>query len=404
MGKPFQNLYSDGWLRLAGFALAIFYVILTIWTALHVNAFTVLGGDFRALFASAQIAVTSGFSQVYNLAVQRETQAALMAPYATVEVETIPNPFLPSFILPFTLFLPLGLSGGFIIWTILNIGILVVYLLQLVGKKDRLFPGLAFLSLPVFLTLLLGQVNIWLLICVGEFLRAWEQGKGFYGGLWLGGLLMKPQTLILLIPVLFLKKRWDILAGFAIAATGIVVISLALAGPEGLAAWWVLLTHYAGHLSATDPAAMGNFRMLGGLLSLLLPHPWARGIASGLSVAVAVLALWVSLRRQRAGNDSAFLLPLLAATCAVAWHSHIHMAVILIPPLLRQVTSGQIPRSLLALWSLLPPAVYFLAITTLALLTALGRQPFPLPGFTYPALAMLGLHLYFVVRAVPKTD
>ncbi|MBC7227915.1 MAG: DUF2029 domain-containing protein [Thermoflexales bacterium] len=404
MGKPFQNLHSDEWLRLAGFALGIFYVILTIWTALHVNLFTVLGGDFRALFASARIAVTSGFSQVYNLAVQRETQAALMAPYATAEVETIPTPFLPFFILPFTLFLPLGLSGGFILWTILNIGALALYLLQLVGKKDRLFPGLAFLSLPVFLTLLLGQVNIWLLICVGEFLRAWEQGKRFYGGLWLGGLLMKPQTLILLIPVLFLKRRWDILAGFAVAALGIIGISLALARPAGITPWWGLLTRYTGQLSATDPQAMGNFRMLGWLLSLLVSPRLAWSIAIGLSVAIASLAFWASLRRRGPEDETTSLLSLLAATCAVAWHSHIHMAAILIPPMLRQVASGQMPRSLLALWSLLPPAIYFLAIATMALLTARGGQPLPLPGFTYPALAILGLHIYFVIWAVPKTN
>lgn len=398
MGKPFQNLHSDEWLRLAGFALGIFYVILTIWTALHVNVFTVLGGDFRALFASAWIAVRSGFSQVYDLAVQKETQNALMAPYGIGEVETIPVPFLPPFILPFTLFLPLGLAGGFILWTILNMGVLVFYLLRLVDPKDHLFSGLAFLSLPVFLTLLLGQVNIWLLICVGEFMRAWERGRGFYGGLWLGGLLMKPQTLILLLPALFFKKRLDVLAGFTTATLGIIGISLALAGPEGATTWWALLTRYMGNLSATDPAAMGNFRMLGGLLSLLVPPSWARVIANGLSVAVAGLALWASLRRQRAKDNSAFLLPLLAATCAVAWHSHLHMAAILIPPMLRQLTTGQVPRSLFALWSLLPSAVYFLAITGMALLTALGREPLPLPGFTYPALAMLGLHVFFAVR------
>ncbi len=404
MRKPFRNLCTSEWLHLGAFAIGVFYVLLTIWTVFHLPLLTIVGGDFRAFFASARIATTSGFAQVYDLVVQREAQQALMAPYTTGEVETVPTPFLPIFIIPFSLFLPLGLFRGFILWTILNAGVLAIYLLRLGGRGEGyLLPGLALVSFPVFLTLLLGQVNIWLLVCVGEFLYAWKRGKGFYSGFWLGGLLIKPQTLILLIPALFLKRRWNILAGFVTATLGVMLVSLALAGPEGLTAWGGLLTRYMGNLPATDPAAMGNFRMLGGLLSLLIPPRCAWGIAGGLSVAIALLALWVSLRRKGSEDESAFLLPLLAATCAVAWHSHIHMAAILIPPLLRQVTTGQMSRSLFVVWTLLPPAVYFLGITNVALMVALGKQPPPIPGFTYPALVLLGLHSSLAVRAALKT-
>lgn len=403
--KLFRNLSTDEWLHLGAFASGVFYVLLTIWTVLHLPLLTVVGVDFRAFFASAQIAMASGFAQVYDLTVQREVQKALMAPYTVGEIRTMPTLFLPVFIVPFIPFLPLGVLGGFALWTILNAGVLLIYLLRLAGGRGNrhLLLRLTLVSLPVFLTLLLGQVNVWLLVCVGEFLLAWERRRGFRGGLWLGGLLLKPQTLILLIPVLLLRRRWDILAGFTVAAIGIVAASLALAGPEGMIRWWNLIIRYSSmdSLPATNPTAMGNLRMLGELLSLLLPPWWAWGITGGLMVTTILLALWLSISRKRTGDEPAFLLPLLGATSAVAWHSHIHMAVILIPPLLHQVVTAR-RLSLFALWTLLPTAAYFLGITGMALLTALGKPLLPIPGLAYPALVLLGLHLYLVVRAIRR--
>ena len=62
--RPFAHLRSEEWLRLAAFALVVFYAILAVWAVLHLGLFSVLGGDFRAFFAAARIAATSGFDQV----------------------------------------------------------------------------------------------------------------------------------------------------------------------------------------------------------------------------------------------------------------------------------------------------------------------------------------------------
>jgi hypothetical protein len=389
----------------------VFYTILILWTVLHFGLFTVLGADFRAFFASAYIEVTSGFPQVYDLTVQKKFQKALMAPYTTGEVEAIPVPFLPLFILPFVIFLPLGLSGGFALWTILNIIALTVYLFRSAEesrKRDPL-PALAFLSFPMFLTLFLGQTNIWLLVCVGELMRAWERGDSFRSGLWLSGLLLKPQTLILLLPFLALNREWGILASFAVASTVIAAISLALAGLEGLKAWAILVLHYIGHLPTTErpttnPEVMINLRMVGEVLSVLFASEAVRGIAAGLSAVVAVVALILSLRwRRRTPEErSGMLLFLLTVTSVVTWHSHIHMATMLIPSFLRQVSTRQMPHHLLVLWTMLPPAVYFLSIAGMALLSIWGRPFPPLPGFTYPALALLIFHIYLAIHALRR--
>jgi hypothetical protein len=401
--RPFAHLRSEEWLRLAAFALVVFYAILAVWAVLHLGLFSVLGGDFRAFFAAARIAATSGFDQVYNLAVQKAVQKALMASYTAGEVETIPVPFLPPFILPFIIFLPLGLSGGFALWTTLNIIILAVYLSRFVWKsKESSLLMLALLSFPIFLNFFFGQVSVWLLICIGEFLRAWEQGRPFHSGLWLGGLLLKPQILILLLPFLAVSREWGILTGFAVALTAVGAVSLALAGPEGLRAWAILLFRYTGNLPTINPEVMINLRMVGEVLSVLLASEAVRSIVAGLSVVVAMLALALSLRwRRRTPEErSGMLLFLLAATSLVTWHSHIHMAAILIPPFLRQVSTRQMPPHLFVLWTMLPPAIYFLGIASMALLSIWGRPFPPLPGLTYPALALLIFHIYFAVRVL----
>ena len=425
--KLFHHLRPDEWLRLALLALGTFYAVFTAGVILKSGPFAPAGVDFRALFAAARIAATSGFVQVYNLAAQQEVQEALMAPYHPLEVASPPVLLLPVFVAPFCALLPLGLAGGMIFWTLLNLIAPAIYLVWFLRvsqrdqgdrppfsgeQTDRTLIALSLLSFPVFINLFLGQTNVWLLVCIGEFLRAWERGRPFRSGLWLGGLLMKPQTLIIVIPFLALSREWGVLSGFAVASAVIGAISLILAGPEGLRAWVTLLTRYTDNLPAvalptTNPEAMINLRMLGEVLSVLFPSAPTRGIAAGLSVGVALLALWLSLWKKRTpGERSGPLLSLLAATSAVTWHSHIHMAAMLIPPFLRQVSTGQMPRRLLVLWTMIPPGVYFLSMAGMALLSAWKRPIPPFPGFTYPALALLIFHIYLSVRGpcrwIPK--
>jgi len=427
--KPFQHLRPEGWLRLALFALGVFYAVFTAGVLLKSGPFAPAGVDFRALFAAARIAATSGFAQVYNLAAQNEVQEALMAPYHPPEVSSPPVLLLPVFVAPFCALLPLGLVGGLIVWTVCNLIVLVIYLVWFLRvsqsdqgdtprfsgeQTDRTLIALSLLSFPVFTNFFLGQTNVWLLVCIGEFLRAWKQGRPFRSGLWLGGLLLKPQTLPLVLPFLALSGEWRILSGFAVASAVVGAISLILAGPEGLRTWAILLAHYTNNLPTaalptTNPEAMMNLRMLGEVLSVLFASEAMRGIVTGLAVGVALLTLWRSLQvsKRTPEERTGPLLSLLAATFTVTWHSHIHMATMLVPSFLRQVSTGQMPRRLFVLWTVLPPAVYFLAMVGMALLNAWGRPIPPFPGFTYPALALFIFHIYLAIRGpccgIPKT-
>jgi len=401
--RPYRSL------RLVLFAVGLLYILITIGTIHYGGLFSPVGVDFRAFFASARIAVTSGFPEVYHLAAQKEIQTALMAPYGSPEVEPGATFFLPAFILLLYPFLPPGLLGGLIAWIVLNLIILIGYSIWFLrsetGKPGEysLLLAMALLSFPVLANFFFGQVNVWLLVCMGEFIRAWGEGKRVRGGLWLSGLLLKPQILVLMFPFLVFSGEWGIAGGFAIGAAAIGMISLVIGGTEGIKAWAALLTHHATRLPTTGPGIMINLRMVSELLSLLFSLDVQR-IAGIVAIAIALLTLWFSLRlREQAPEEKlGVMVPLLAATFVTTWHAHMHMAMAFIPLLLHQVITGRMPLRLFGLWTMLPPAVYFLCVAGIVLLTVSGVQLPPIEGFTYPALVLLVLHLFLTVHCLRR--
>ena len=138
------------------------------------------------------------------------------------------------------------------------------------------FMVLIVISYPVFLNFFWGRINVWLAICVGEFMRMAIKGKPFVSGLWLAGLLMKnPQSLVLILPVLLLQRSWKKLVGFAAGTIAVLVISLGLSGIQGVRALFDLWLKYAAAIPTNAPENMVNWRMLGIQLGFVMPSSTA---------------------------------------------------------------------------------------------------------------------------------
>jgi hypothetical protein len=226
-------------------------------------------------FLSAGRAINAGqFADIYNLNIlesfQREifTAANSMSP----EFEVLGILYLPIFILPFRLFALLGLKTGLFLWMGINILGLVFYLRFFVNKLFGHRPGaqlllILMLSLPVYQTIFYGQVNLLLVIAVGEFIRALLSKKPVLAGIWLAGLLIKPHLLILILPFLLIQRQFKALGGFAVAALSVGGVSLALVGWEGLIQLKDAVLAAAAGGVASNPMFMMNWRMLGIYLS-----------------------------------------------------------------------------------------------------------------------------------------
>jgi len=400
---PFQNLNSQSWLNLASFAVIIYY-LLQFGLALYANnLFNTIGSDYLSFWSVGHIANNQGYDYVYDLPLLSKVQKPFHEDIVTDRVYApIPAPLFAIFIVPFQLISLLDPVIGFSLWTILNLVGLIVYLHFFI--KD-LLPGplqsrllaISLISLPVFHTLFWGQINVWLVICIGEFMRAALRGKDFQSGLWLAGLLIKPQTLILLIPALLFQRSWKKLAGFTIAATGIIIASFALTGLQGMRSLVGLWLNYASGIPTNAPENMVNWRMVALRLSPFTNPAigWGAAIAGLLVTLMACLLLWLKPWSQSNFKFSIALLGTLAATTAITWHSHLHMMTIILPPLVYLAVQNRIPHKLVYYWTFMPPLILFIAFI-LGALVKLGY----LLDFEYEGLFLgvcgLALHLSFL--------
>ncbi len=275
-------------------------------------------------------------------------------------------PYLPVFVLFFLPLTLLDFTTSYLLWVCLNLAFLVIYLMffsKAIGEQIggfRLFQWV--ICIPVIANLFLGQMNLWLVICLGEFTRYAMTGWRVRSGYWLGGMLLKPQTLVLFLPGLVLGQNWGALLGFLASLLIILGISLVLAGPQGLAANALLMVKFAGPLVQTAPSMM-NFRALALNLSSHLPAwtTWAVGIAATSLVVFSVLWYW---REHSGGPQSRFAL-LLLATCAgafaITWHSHFYLLMCLIPLLLYLDQNKKLPLSVSSVWLFGPFILYGVA-------------------------------------------
>ena len=365
---PFRNMPRDGWYRLGLFVLALLYLVYFGIRWLYLGTMNYIAIDYRANRASAEIAVRHGFQYVYDLEYQTNYQRPLYEAYVRHPSEqvlaTVPMPYLPPFILLFLPVLGFDPLGGFAVFTAASLTVLVLYLARFwrAMSPSRPMPMLIamglWLSLPSAANAAFGQVNVWLTVCLGEFIISRLRGRMLLSGIWLGGLLLKPQSLTLLVLLVVLAKEWKTILGFLTSAALVLGSSLALAGTQGLTRLAWLISTYPQNLPTTYPESMMNWRSLGILLeSTLAPSPTRVVIVAGMVLTtILTIPLARSLKRGQPEDVAIATLGALGGASIIAWHSHIHMALPLIIPLAALCSLGLVREKVVLLWSLLPGA------------------------------------------------
>jgi hypothetical protein len=367
---PFQDLTTDNWLNLALaslLALFLFYFVLELALGRLCGQ---VGVDYCDYWSAGQVATTYGHAAVYDLELLDRVQKSILPADADrAAIRVVPFPYLPVFVLPFQLFALLPPAPGFILWTLLNLAAFWLYMGHLTRRLRISAPStrlnlMLLASLPMFLNLFSGQVSVWLTICAGQFMLGLMDRKPMRAGWWLGGFVLKPQLLLLIVPILLLQRSFRVLAGLAICSVLVGATSIALIGAGGLLQMLALWQDYAAGRASNWIEGMMNFRMLGLQLSLFV-HAWA---GWGLAAAGMLTVIGLSLHRWRLPFDppptsiATGILGILAATVTVAWHSHIHMAMILLPPMILLLDARVLPTKAFNYWVLLPSFLYVLAV------------------------------------------
>jgi hypothetical protein len=239
-------------------------------------------------------------------------------------------------------------------------------------------------------------VNVWLLICVGEFLRATQDKKPYAAGLWLGGLLIKPHLLILLLPFLLIQKRYKEILGFGLSALIVMGLSFVLVGVDGFIALKDVMFEAAQGGVSSGYEYMMNWRMVSHYVEMFSSPLVGRAVLIALMVITAGLPL-VIFRKKIAADSPRFavaVLGVLAATTAVTYHIHVHTAMILIPVLLYLSERGQINPKWVRGWSIGPILFYFFQyILAVLLLQGILPEAFAVLGQISYGMGMLVVNM-----------
>jgi len=344
-------------------ALALYYTVKIVLVLGSPQVCGNFGMDYCAYWSAGRIIDEHGLAAAYSPDLlelyQGHAHPGVNVPGSGVLGILYP----PAFLLPFRYLSLIGPSASFLVYTFANLAAFVLYLRFFVEKMTGAPPSprlllWMLLSLPAFVNFREGQVNVWLAVCLGEFLRAIVSGRPWRAGFWMGGWLLKPQLLVLIVPLLAIRKAWRVLGGFGVSAGAVLAVSVALAGAEGMLNLAHIVELAARGGVSSNPSAMTNWRMAGALAaSFATPGTgWVVAIAG--TVLTTVAALYI-LGKRPIGDPRAAAIALIglsAATGLVAWHAHLHMALILIPPMLYLLMERRINRRVLLLWVLLPVA------------------------------------------------
>jgi len=403
---------AEGWQNLAILAVLVLYLIM-VGRILSLNQplcqVEVVAGDFCAYWSGGKVANDFGYSKVYDLKLLAQFQTA-NASSNDSSFEVLPLPYLPIFIVPFQLLSFLDVTSGFWVWTLINLIAFVSYFRffykDMTGSSMPMrLTILLVLSFQFFFNLYVGQLNVWLAIFTGEFLRLNLSGKTFRAGIWLGGLLLKPQLLIIIIPLILIKRWKSTFAGFCFSSFLILLISFGLAQTEGFVNFFSLLIGHAQSITPTGTEIMMNWRMLGLNLSFLL-NPvigWLVAFIGSLITISAIVYVWKIAVHTQPDIYVLGLLATFAATGALTWHAHLSMSLVLVPPMVYLCARKQFSNRLLSWWIFMPTLIWFLKYIGGALI-ALKLTPFAINlfiNFLY-GLCGLALNLYFVYWAITE--
>ena len=405
---PFANLKFENWQNLILVVVFIFYLFQFGFLIFKDGFLRGYGVDYLAFWSAGKIADDKGYAEIYDLENLRLIQTQVLEDRGILvkgdklNFSPFPAAIFSIFHLPFQFLSRVDPMQSYWIWTIINLAVLIGYLIFFVRKvqnnnsplsSNRKMLLIMLLSFPVFVSLMEGQVEVFLLVCTGEFIRYALIKKPLPSGLWLGGLLLKPQILIIIIPLLLLQKNWKVILGFFASSILILGISLLLSGFKGMISLIRLWTQFSAGIATSSPEAMINWRMIAENLNS--PFGWVIAI---LGMTLSLIAVIFLVKNNYAFGTSHWVMIMLgvfSATLVITWHSHYHMAMVLIPFLIFCSLSKMLSEKISLFWAVMTPLM-LIALTIISIFVlALTKL-----SFIYNGGLLLGLSGFLLNLAI----
>ncbi len=285
--------------------LGISYILFTFSQINNRGIFEYIGIDFRLWYSTGQIIKDYEIASVYDLSKQSTYQKVIYDEYAIYnEAYSIPFfplrlPYLPIFIIPFRLLTLFPILKAFIYWEIVNGLITFLYLLLWLRRLEccdnlLILFMVGYFSIYNFLNLIFSQVNLIILIAIGESIVAIKRNQGFLAGVWLSLCFIKPQCIFPLLPIsMLIYKRYRFVMGFTFGGIVLIICSIMFGGFRSM---YLMMNLYKDW-----PNYMGTSGMTWKALSENLVQ---RGLspnasnAIGLLIVFAILLAWRRIIQQ----------------------------------------------------------------------------------------------------------
>lgn len=301
--------------------------------------------DYTIFYTAGNIVRDGMASRLYDADLQYQLQQGFvratrhgrgLLPYNHPPYEALL--FVPFSYLPY--------MTGYVIWALLNCGVffgalilLQPYLRTLPSFHWTVWAPLPFAFFPAFASLFEGQDSILLLLLFTMTFLDLRRGRSWRAGVWLALGLFKFQVVLPFIAITVLTRRWKLLGGFALVASALGIVSIALVG-------WRTAMYYPVFVRRLEETTAGgaivpmNMPNLHGLVDAIIarsrPSLASYGVVGVLSLLLVLTAARI-INKYRSGleeNDLCFSVALVASVL-VSYHLFWYdWTVLLLPALL----------------------------------------------------------------------
>jgi Glycosyltransferase family 87 len=208
------------------------------------------GGDFLSFYAAGDIVRHGMTDRLYSVPVQSWVQHAVY-PGNLDRATGYPLPLVAAwFFAPIS---RLPFAAAYVLWLCANVAMLAALVVALERHLARVpvFPRRVFLtvfacSMPVAANLVFGQVDFIIFAALFGGYQLLRRDREVAAGVVLAAVLLKPQFLLGVVPMLMFWRQWRTLAALAVGGTALLVLPALLSHPGELADNVRFVWHYPG--------------------------------------------------------------------------------------------------------------------------------------------------------------
>jgi len=274
-----------------------------------------LGADFAVFYVAGSIFNSYQPENIYDVDLHTRLYQGLF-PRVPPEGK-LPYANAPFFVLPFALLAQLPYRWAYLLWMVISCGLYFGGLKVLRGTFDALpaddwrtalFLALSFAPF-LFEGVAGGQVSVFGFFWLALTLSLERRGRSFAAGGALAFLAYKPTLLVLILPMLIIRRRRNLLCGFSIGMTGLALLSLFAVGWQGCHNYLKMLLLFL-HTSTGAESALRSWKYVDiNSFSRLLAGGgiwgrWAIVLMAAAAMLPLLFRVWTRAGRERENKQS----------------------------------------------------------------------------------------------------